>query len=38
MDKNFKRMTDFLIGIGIERVPHTPKSYLAHLIAVFRDL
>jgi hypothetical protein len=38
MDKNFKRMTDFLVGIGIEQVPHTQKSYLAHLIAVFRDL
>ncbi len=38
MDKNFKKMTDFLVGIGIEQVPHTEKSYLAHLIAVFRDL
>ena len=38
MDKNFKGMTDFLVGIGIEQVPHTQKSYLAHLIAVFRDL
>ena len=31
-------MTDFLVGIGIEQIPHTEKSYLAHLIAVFRDL
>ncbi len=38
MDPNFKRMTDFLVLIGIEQVPHTHKSYLAHLIAVFRDL
>jgi hypothetical protein len=38
MDKEFKQMTDFLLGIGIEQVPHTRKSYLAHLIAVFRDL
>jgi hypothetical protein len=38
MDKEFKQMTDFLLGIGIEQVPHTHKSYLAHLIAVFRDL
>ncbi len=38
MDKDFKRMTDYLLGIGIEQVPHTHKSYLAHLIAVFRDL
>jgi len=38
MDKDFKRLTDFLVGMGIEQVPHTHKSYLAHLIAVFRDL
>ena len=38
MDKDFKRMTDFLVGVGIEQIPHTHKSYLAHLIAVFRDL
>jgi hypothetical protein len=38
MDKDFKRLTDFLVGIGIEQIPHTHKSYLAHLIAVFRDL
>jgi hypothetical protein len=38
MDKNFKKMTDFLVGIGIEQIPHTEKSYLAHLIAVSRDL
>ena len=38
MDKDFKRMTDFLVGIGIEQVPHTHKSYLAHLIAVYRWL
>jgi len=38
MDKNFKRLTDFLVGIGIEQIPHTHKSYLAHLVAVYRDL
>jgi hypothetical protein len=38
MDKEFKRLTDFLVEIGIDQVPHTHKSYLAHLIAVFRDL
>jgi hypothetical protein len=32
----FKRLTDFLIGLGIENIPHTQKSYLAHLIAVYR--
>lgn len=38
MDKDYKKLTDFLVGIGIENIPHTEKSYLAHLIAVYRDL
>lgn len=38
MDKDYKRMTDFLVGMGIEQVPHTHKSYLAHLVAVHRSL
>ena len=38
MDKDFKKLTDFLVGMGIEQIPHTHKSYLAHLIAVYRDL
>jgi hypothetical protein len=38
MDKDFKKMTDFLVDMGIEQVPHTQKSYLAHLIAVYRWL
>ena len=38
MDKDYKRMTDFLLGMGVEQVPHTDKSYLAHLIAVYRIL
>lgn len=38
MDKQFKRLTDFLIEQGVEQVSHTKKSYLAHLIGVYRDL
>jgi hypothetical protein len=38
MTKDFKQLTDFLVGIGVEQVPHTHKSYLAHLIAVYRLL
>ncbi len=38
MDKDFKRLTNYLVGIGIEQIPHTHKSYLAHLIAVYRLL
>jgi hypothetical protein len=31
-------MTDFLVEMGVEQVPHTHKTYLGHLIAVFRSL
>ena len=36
MDKDWKRLTDFLVGLGTEQVGHTSKSYLAHLIGVYR--
>lgn len=35
MTKDFKRLTDFLVGLGIEKIDHTQKSYLAHLIGVY---
>jgi hypothetical protein len=38
MDSHLKRLSDFLLGIGIEQVGHTGKSYLAHLIGVYRDM
>jgi hypothetical protein len=38
MDKDYKRLTEFLVGMGMEQIPHTDKSYLAHLIAVYRLL
>jgi hypothetical protein len=38
MDPDFKRWTDYLVRLGIEQVPHTHKTYLAHLIAVYRLL
>jgi hypothetical protein len=38
MENEYKRLTDFLVGIGIEQVPHTQKTYLAHLVALFRWL
>src|SRR3954470_7802000 len=38
MEKNFKRLTDFLVGLGIEEIDHTSKSYLAHLIGVYKYL
>lgn len=36
MKHTMKKLTDFLTALGIETIPHTRKSYLAHLIAVYR--
>ena len=36
MDQNYKRLTNFLVGLGIEKVPHTEKTYLGHLVAVYK--
>jgi hypothetical protein len=36
MPSDFKRLTDFLVGLGVEDISHTRKSYLAHLIGVYR--
>jgi hypothetical protein len=38
MTTDFKKLTDFLVEMGVAQVPHTRKSYLAHLIAVYRFL
>ena len=36
MTASFKQLTNFLRQLGTERVPHTEKSFLAHLIGVYR--
>jgi hypothetical protein len=36
MAGDYKRFTDFLLGLGAEKVAHTQKTYLGHLIAVYR--
>ncbi|MCE9532532.1 MAG: hypothetical protein K8T89_15650, partial [Planctomycetes bacterium] len=36
MKPDIKRMTDFLVDLGIEKVGHTQKTYLSHLISVHR--
>jgi hypothetical protein len=36
MAKSFKELTDFLLGLGTERVGHSGKNYLAHVIGVYR--
>jgi hypothetical protein len=38
MDAHYRRLTDFLREMGVDQVNHTHKSYLAHLIGVYRDL
>jgi hypothetical protein len=38
MTATYKQLTDFLVNLGIEQVPHTQKNYLAHLIAVYKLL
>src|SRR5204862_4980019 len=38
-DPKYRTMIDFLRGLGTEDVPHSgDKGFLAHLVAVFRDL
>lgn len=36
MAASYKQLTDFLVALGVEKVPHTEKTYLAHLIGVYR--
>ena len=36
MHANYKQWTDFLVNLGIEKVAHTEKTYLGHLINVYR--
>ena len=36
MPSDFKRLTNFLVRLGVEDISHTRKSYLAHLIGVYR--
>src|SRR5690349_13649287 len=35
-DPLYKRMTDFLLALGIEEMAHTGQTYLGHLLAVHR--
>ncbi|HWB13795.1 MAG TPA: VanZ family protein [Pirellulales bacterium] len=35
---SFKQLTDFLVSLGTDKVPHTNEVFLAHLIGVYRDL
>lgn len=36
MSSNYKHLTDFLVELGIEKIPHSEKTYLGHLVSVYR--
>ena len=36
MTTSYKDLTNFLVDLGIEKVAHTQKNYLGHLLAVYR--
>src|SRR5579871_4245238 len=38
MPHDIKRLTDYLLSVGIDDIAHTNKTYLAHLVGVYRDL
>lgn len=38
MTAAYKEMTNFLTELGIEQIGHTEKTYLGHLLTVYRDL
>jgi hypothetical protein len=38
MTATYKQLTDFLLQLGTDQVGHSEKSYLAHLIGVYRDM
>jgi hypothetical protein len=36
MDNDSKRLTDFLVSLGLGQVGHTNKTFLGHLLGVYR--
>lgn len=36
MQATYKQLTEFLVGLNIDAVPHSQKNYLAHLVGVYR--
>ncbi len=36
MTEDFRRLIEFLRGIGAEQVAHTQKTYIGHLVAVYQ--
>lgn len=38
MAHDFRKLTDYLVALGTDSVPHSSTPFLAHLIGVYRDL
>jgi hypothetical protein len=38
MAKSFRELTDFLVSLGTDQVPHSGVRFLSHLIGVYTDL
>jgi (p)ppGpp synthase/HD superfamily hydrolase len=38
MPHSLKKLTDYLVSLGTDRVPHTGTRFLSHLIGVYKDL
>ena len=38
MARSFRELTDYLVGLGVDKVPHSKTRFLSHLIGVYRDL
>jgi (p)ppGpp synthase/HD superfamily hydrolase len=38
MAHDFRRLTDFLVSYGTDKIPHSDTPFLAHLIGVYKDL
>ncbi|GIW79318.1 MAG: hypothetical protein KatS3mg105_1125 [Gemmatales bacterium] len=38
MTPDLKTLTNFLVSLGVDKIAHTKKTYLAHVIGVYRDL
>jgi hypothetical protein len=36
MDDDLKQLIDFLRGLGVEGIAHTGKTYMAHVVSVYR--
>ncbi|MGV3724352.1 MAG: DUF6817 domain-containing protein [Actinomycetota bacterium] len=38
MAHDFRKLTDYLVSVGADKIPHTETRFLSHLIGVYRDL